>query len=204
MITDRPTVRAALESGAAVVLPNPIPLTCVVAATDPAAVNLAKSRPADQPVATWAASPQRWADLVPDLALSARLVEAAHHLLTRELVTLLVPVRPRPALAPSTRDGYALLFGAHTMAELFEGLGPVYVSSANRTGHTPAPTPEAAARMFPPTVPILGAVDTSGDRRATTTLKLTPEGELTLTRTGAQDHANGGPAAYLRLLADRW
>lgn len=55
--------RAALRRGQAVVLPNPAPLTCVVAATDAQGVNRAKGRPEGQAVALWAHDPGTFAAL---------------------------------------------------------------------------------------------------------------------------------------------
>lgn len=44
-------VADALRAGRPVVVPNPAPLTYVIAARDPRAVNVAKGRPAEQSVA---------------------------------------------------------------------------------------------------------------------------------------------------------
>ncbi|MER5637009.1 Sua5/YciO/YrdC/YwlC family protein [Kitasatospora sp. NPDC002227] len=189
-------VRSALRGGAAVVLPNPAPLTHVVAATDPAAVNTAKGRPAAQPVALWAHDP---ATLDQVLELSPAPAAVARRLLTKELVTLLLPLEgPLPAwLAPATHRGWTLLFGARwePVRPLLTEHPVLYVSSANRTGHPPAATTAEARAMFPPTVPVLPHQAETGPRAATTTLRLHPDGRLELHRPGAQDQPD--PDRYL-------
>ncbi|MEV7601301.1 hypothetical protein AB0O91_28435 [Kitasatospora sp. NPDC089797] len=205
---DLDAARSALRRGTAVVLPNPAPLTHVVAGTDPQAVNIAKGRPADQAVALWAHDPGTLAALGAALDLSPGLAVAAHRLLTEERVTLLLPLRPGAAppdwLAPATRDGWTLLFGARwtPLLPLLADHPVLYVSSANRTGRPPAATAAEALAMFPAAVPVLGAVGAAGDsdgppRAATTTLRLHPDGRVDLHRPGAQDRPHGGPDGYL-------
>ncbi|MER7582612.1 hypothetical protein [Kitasatospora sp. NPDC097691] len=193
--------RAALRRGAAVVLPNPAPLTSVVAATDPQAVNTAKGRPAGQAVALWAHDPDTATALAPVLDLDPRLSAVARRLLADELVTLLVPLRSGARgpswLSPATRDGWTLLFGARwtPLLPVLADHPVLYVSSANRTGHPPAGSAATAAAMFPATVPILGSASLTGadrepaegPRAATTTLRLHPDGRIDLHRHGAQD-----------------
>ncbi|MFJ9692832.1 hypothetical protein [Kitasatospora sp. NPDC101183] len=206
---DADAARAALREGA-VALPNPAPLTFVVAGADPRAVNTAKGRPADQAVALWAHDPGVLAELDTVLGLEPGLAAVARRLLVEERVTLLLPLRPDAAppawLAPATRDGWTLLFGAR-WAPLLPVLAdhPVlYVSSANRTGRAPAATAAGAAELG---VPVLGPGSLPGAtgagsgtgnaaRAATTTLRLHPDGRLDLHRAGAQDRAHGG-AGYL-------
>ncbi|MFF2076826.1 Sua5/YciO/YrdC/YwlC family protein [Kitasatospora sp. NPDC058162] len=198
--------RAALRRGTAVVLPNPAPLTHVVAGTDPRAVNTAKGRPAEQAVALWAHDPGTLARLGAVLDLSPELAAAARRLLSEERVTLLLPLRPGAArpdwLVPATRDGWTLLFGARwePVLPLLADHPVLYVSSANRTGHPPAATAAEARAMFPAAVPVLGTAgpDTAvGGRAATTTLRLHPDGRLDLHRPGAQDRPHPGRGAYL-------
>ncbi|MFE2726493.1 hypothetical protein [Kitasatospora sp. NPDC059327] len=216
-----PGARSALDRGAAVVLPNPAPLTGVVAATAPGTVNAAKGRPVAQPVALWAHHPDTLAALRQALALDASAAALAHRLLAEEHLTLLVPLRtdgpPPDWLAPAAQAGWALLFGAR-WAPLRPLLAPfplLYVSSANRTGRPPAESAADALAMFPAGTAVLGTGDLPatglplGDlpatgpapaRRATTTLRLHPGGGLDLYRHGAQDHRHGGAAGYLRHL----
>ncbi|MFI6156034.1 hypothetical protein ACIBCA_25500 [Kitasatospora sp. NPDC051170] len=206
---DADGARTALGEGAAV-LPNPAPLTFVVAGTDPRAVNTAKGRPADQAVALWAHDPGVLAELDTVLGLGAGLAALARRLLTEELVTLLLPLRPDadpPAwLAPATRDGWTLLFGARwsPLLPVLAGHPVLYVSSANRTGRAPAATAAEAEALG---VPVLGpgslpgtGVGGAAARAATTTLRLHPDGRLDLHRAGAQDRAYGGGAGYLEHL----
>ncbi|MFJ4184583.1 hypothetical protein [Kitasatospora sp. NPDC089509] len=205
MITDLEGARAALRRGTAVVLPNPAPLTHVVAGPDPRAVNTAKGRPADQAVALWAHHPDTLTDLDAALDLSPALTAAAHRLLTEERVTLLLPLRPGAAppdwLTPATRDGWTLLFGARwtPLLPLLADHPVLYVSSANRTGRPPAATAAEAVARFPAAVPVLGTTSEpdSPPRAATTTLRLHPDGRIDLHRPGAQDRPYQDPNGYL-------
>ncbi|PRY44901.1 hypothetical protein [Umezawaea tangerina] len=199
----------ALDAGRAVVLPNPAPLTRVVTGTRPDTVNTAKARPADQPVALWAHHDDTWDTLVPSLDLDGDLVAFARRLLTDDLLTLLLPLRPDvPAwLAPASKDGWALLFGARwsPLRPLLDRFPLLYVSSANTTGHPPAATTAEATTMFAPTTPVLDTTflpdhTTDVPRQATTTVRLHPGGVLDLHRHGAQDHPHPNAAAYLDTL----
>ncbi|MBC3840813.1 hypothetical protein GXW82_12585 [Streptacidiphilus sp. 4-A2] len=153
----------ALTTGRAAVLPNPSPLTYVVAATSPQAVNDAKARPADQEVALWVHSDTTWSGLAPTLDLTPAAFSTALDLLRVELVTLLVPVHAGttpPAWAlPALRDGHLLLFGAHwqPLAHLLARFPRLYVSSANRTGQAPVATAAEARAMFGPGTPVTDA-----------------------------------------------
>ncbi|MEU1215760.1 hypothetical protein ABZ424_25840 [Streptomyces sp. NPDC005790] len=218
-MTSSPTVgadhvRPALSSGRAVVLPNPAPLTYVVAATAPHAVNLAKGRPADQAVALWLHHPRTAGTVIDALALGPDPAAAARRLLTEERVTLLAPLRedhPLPDwMAPAAKDGWTLLFGARwaPLLPVLEDHPVLYVSSANRTGHPPAATASAARAMFPGDVPVLDPASLPGTgeeretapRAATTTVRLHSDGSVELHRNGAQDrlYPPGGYVEHLR------
>ncbi|WP_030397968.1 Sua5/YciO/YrdC/YwlC family protein [Kitasatospora purpeofusca] len=210
-LSDLAAVSAALTRGRAVVLPNPAPLTCVVAATRPEAVNTAKQRPAEQAVALWAHHPRTLDALTERLDLGPDALRLARRLLAEEHLTVLAPVRrpeqAPPWLAPATKDGWTLLFGARwqPLTGLLDAFPVLYVSSANRTGHDPAPGPDEALAMFPPEVPVLRSPVADGDhdgpgsvrRAATTTVRLYPDGRLALHRHGAQDRAFADPEQYL-------
>ncbi|WP_154757716.1 Sua5/YciO/YrdC/YwlC family protein [Amycolatopsis pithecellobii] len=201
----------ALRAGSAVVVPNPPPLTHVVTATDPAVVNLAKARPASQPVAVWITTDALWSELAATLPLDHAAADLARRLLVDEMVTLLVPVdenRYPHWLAPAVHDGHALLFGARwtPLRDLLTDIGLLYVSSANRTGTPPVATAAHARTVFGPTVPVIEVSDSAQPgmaRRATTTIHLHRDRTLSLTREGAQDFAHGGPEHYLDYLRDR-
>ncbi|MBD0670214.1 hypothetical protein [Streptomyces sp. CBMA156] len=208
---DADDARHALHQGTAVVLPNPAPLTYVVAATDPQAVNAAKGRPLPQAVALWAHDPATLAALDDTLDLTPHAVALARRLLTEERVTLLLPLRPaaRPPswLSPAAQDGWTLLFGARwtPLLPVLADHPILYVSSANRTGHPPAASAAEATAMFPPTVPVLGCASLTGTdpapaeppRAATTTLRLHPDGRLELHRHGAQNRPYPDAHHYL-------
>lgn len=198
--------RAALRAGRAVVVPNPAPLTCVVAATLPHRIDEAKGRPSGRLVALWAhADPTLDAlDAVTDLSPASAAL--ARRLLRAERVTLLVPLRadrPRPSwLAPASREGWAMLFGARwsPVLPVLDPFPLLYVSSANPIGSPPAPSPAAAVALFPPGTAVLDvapAVPDTGPRAGTTTLRLHPDGRLDLHREGAQDAGFPDRGAYL-------
>ncbi|MCX4775634.1 hypothetical protein [Streptomyces sp. NBC_01264] len=198
---------AALRAGGAVILPNPSPLTYVVAATAPGAVNDAKGRPTGQEVALWVHDDAVWSDLGPQLALAPAALRTAFALLREERVTLLVPVRPdarpSPWTGPALRDGHLLLFGAHwsPLSALLTDFPHLYVSSANRTGQPPADTAARATAMFGPGIPVVDADalrHPGTPHAATTMLRIGSGGELAHVRRGAQDRAHGpDPEVYL-------
>lgn len=208
-------LRPALSHGRAIVLPNPAPLTFVVTATTPRAVNRAKDRPADQPVALWTHHPHTTDLVLRALDLAPGSAETARRLLTDERVTLLVPLlrgrTPPDWLAPATRDGWTLLFGARwaPLRPVLDEHPVLYVSSANRTSQPPARTAAQARAMFPDDVPVLDPAGLPGStpdapgsppRAATTTVRLHPDGRMELHRSGAQDGAHPDPNAYLHHL----
>ncbi|MFE0649394.1 Sua5/YciO/YrdC/YwlC family protein [Streptomyces sp. NPDC059534] len=206
--------RHALSHGTAVVLPNPAPLTHIVTATTATAVNQAKHRPADQPVALWAHHHDTLDTLTDLWDLAPRHRTTALHLLAEEHLTVLLPVRVPGTLpswlAPAVKDGWMLLFGARwqPLHPLLDDHPVLYVSSANRTGRPPVADTGEALAMFPPTVPVLHLTDAEPPRphtgtqvrRATTTVRVTSDGQLHLHRHGAQDHAHGQADDYLRHL----
>lgn len=200
-----------LAAGRAVILPNPSPLTYVVAATNPQAVNHAKGRPTDQEVALWVHDDTTWSDLTTELNLTPAALRTAFTLLRDYLVTLLVPVHahtPSAWTTPALRDGHLLLFGARwqPLTPLLTLFPRLYVSSANLTGRPPAATALQATAMFGPDVPVTDA-DTlrhpDTPHAATTMLRIAPDGDLTHIRHGAQDQACGGdPNRYLERLRE--
>ncbi|EMD22702.1 L-threonylcarbamoyladenylate synthase [Amycolatopsis azurea] len=197
----------ALRAGSAVVFPNPYPLTSVVAATSPEVVNTAKGRPAGQAVALWLVDDERWSEFAGALDLDDATCGLARDLLVHERLTLLLPLTadrvPDWAL-PADRDGHALVFGAcwDPLRPILTGIGPLHVSSANRTGHPPAASPAEARAMFPPEVHVLDAIDGSPviGRAATTTLRVSRNHGLKHIRPGAQDRPHREPDAYLARL----
>ncbi|MGZ9934981.1 Sua5/YciO/YrdC/YwlC family protein [Streptomyces sp. NC-S4] len=209
--------RHTLRQGSAVVLPNPAPLTHVVAATTATAVNQAKYRPAGQPVALWAHHHDTLDTLTGLWDLAPQTCTTALHLLAEEHLTVLLPVRAHATLpswmGPAVKDGWMLLFGARwrPLHALLDDHPVLYVSSANLTGHPPAADTGEALAMFAPAVPVLHLTDPehprpqagTQPRRATTTVRVTPDGQLRLHRHGAQDHAHGSFDDYLRHLRKR-
>ncbi|MFC9397394.1 Sua5/YciO/YrdC/YwlC family protein [Streptomyces sp. NPDC057027] len=209
--------RHALRSGSAVVLPNPAPLTHVVTATTAIAVNQAKQRPDEQPVALWAHHRDTLDALTGLWDLAPLRRTTVLRLLAEEHLTVLLPAPAHVTLPswlePAVKDGWMLLFGARwqPLRPLLDDHPVLYVSSANRTGRPPAADTGEALAMFPPTVPVLHLPDadqpqprtTTQVRRATTTVRMTSDGQLHLHRHGAQDHAHGDADDYLRRLRTR-
>ncbi|MFD7919832.1 hypothetical protein ACFV3R_11475 [Streptomyces sp. NPDC059740] len=207
----------ALAEGAAVVVPNPAPLTHVVTARRASTVNEAKGRPAGQSVALWAHHPDTLSAVEQIWALGPEERATARRLLTQERLTVLVPVHDgtgTPDWAPpAVKDGWMLLFGARweSLRPLLDRHPLLYVSSANRTGHQPAATTAEALAMFSDAVPVLTVPEprdapspVSGTRRrATTTVRLHSDGRLELHRHGAQDQHHADPAHYLEELQER-
>ncbi|MDA5283330.1 hypothetical protein [Streptomyces sp. Isolate_45] len=209
---DVDVARAHLAEGRAVVLPNPAPLTYVVAAITPYAVNRAKGRPDGQPVALWTHHPRTTDLVLRSLDLSPPAVGTARRLLTDERVTLLAPLSrdhtPPAWLAPACHEGWTLLFGARwgPLRAVLDAHPVLYVSSANRTGHPPAATAARARAVFPGDVPVLdpaalpGTAPDAADappRAATTTIRLHPDGHMEPHRSGAQDRPYADAAAYV-------
>lgn len=206
----------ALRAGAAVVFPNPAPLTHVVAALRARTVNEAKGRPAGQPVALWAHHPDTVQQLDGIWGLEPGPAATARRLLVERLLTLLVPVRDPAELPgwtqPAVKDGWMLMFGARwrPLRPLLDEHPVLYVSSANRTGRAPAAGTADALAMFPAAVPVLavppsgptaGAEQSaSGPRMATTTVRMHPDGRLELHRHGAQDRDFADAEGYLEHL----
>ncbi|HEV2782598.1 MAG TPA: hypothetical protein VGX25_24665 [Actinophytocola sp.] len=139
------------------------------------------------------------------LVLDHATAQVAHRLLIEERVTLLVPVRAsHPGwLAPSRprRSCAVARRPPGTLCGLLVDAGPLYASSANRTDQPPAASTAQVREMFGATAGTLDLPDPApgASRSATTTVRINPDCALDITRTGAQDHANGGPDNYLHL-----
>ncbi|WP_437517880.1 hypothetical protein [Sorangium sp. So ce1099] len=205
----RLAIDAALERGEAVVLPTPSPLAYVVAAKTASAVNQAKRRSRDQPVALWE---PRFERVAPHLALDEAERRRLGWLLGVERVTALVPLAPRgPAdgapgwLAPAARYGMALLFGVawEPLAWLLERHAPLLVSSANRPGALPAVDLRQVLTGFDPEVWVLDGDslrDRASPHASTTTLRFAPGCGWEIHRRGIQDtlHATAGRSDYLQ------
>jgi tRNA A37 threonylcarbamoyladenosine synthetase subunit TsaC/SUA5/YrdC len=201
----------AMLAGRAVVLPTCSPLPYVVAGRDPAVVNGAKGRPADQPVALWVRGVD---ELAPLLQLDSDRLLLLVWLMTRELVTVLVPVaRPDDCprwLLPSVSKGYALVCdpALPTLTELRTDLHPVYVSSGNRTRRRPAVTVGEADEGFGHELIVVDGDadrDLSRPHASSTMVRLERGGGLSVARHGVQDTPSGGPPnpGYLDDLVSR-
>ncbi|MGW2564272.1 hypothetical protein ACWCXB_34735 [Streptomyces sp. NPDC001514] len=149
-----------LHDGRAVVLPNPAPLTCVVAATQSHAVNRALGRSLSFPTTLWVHHPRTRAELRAMLALTARGRRVLDSLLAAESVILSVPVSPRQAewIAPAVKDGRVHVFGAcwQVLSPVIAPFPVLFMDHAKRGGHPAAGCAADAIKMFPLSVPVLG------------------------------------------------
>lgn len=207
-------VRQALSRGDAVVLPNPPPLTMVVAATAATAVNELKGRPRDQSVALWVHDSDTLARTGQVLDLDRSGLEILENLLIDERVTVLAPLAAAAAiptwLAPASREGWVLLFGTRwaPVVPAIKAFPLLYVSSANTTGSLPAAAVTDAIAAFGATTPVLDVDRLLADRsaaadlprQATTTVRIHPDRHLELHRHGAQDAAHSTPDSYIAAL----
>jgi hypothetical protein len=159
---DLTQARQHLEAGRAVILPNPAPLACVVAAINPYAVNRVMGRAPDRPVTLWAHHADTLDRLTPILALPDDAQKTLGKLLLRKKAVLSVPLRRGTRvpswLAPAVGDGRVSLFGVRWQP-LHALLGPfplLFVSEAESSAGAPASSAAEAITMFPLAVPVLG------------------------------------------------
>ena len=200
----------ALAGGQAVVVPNPSPMTYGLVATRAGAVNAAKDRPLDQPVAVSLHDRTQWRRVAPLIDLPADRLPMLVALL-RERLSLLVPVRDAARLPawvlPAVRGGELAVFSGWwaPLAALWDRFPRLYGSSANRTGEPPVTSAADAARTLGARAPVIDGDALRDPRRvhaASTMVRVAPDGQLGLYRRGAQDAASGLDIdAYLGRLA---
>ncbi len=110
-------------------------------------------------------------------------------------------------LAPAIQDGWVLFFDGcwGELALLWLTFPFLYGSSANRTGESPAATAVEARAQFPTGTVIIDADDRrtpAAEYGASTILRVGPNAQLTLHRSGMQDRAAGGPDVLLDRLRE--
>lgn len=202
----------ALADGRAVVVPNPSPMTYGVVATKPEQVNLLKGRPADQHAAVSVHDAAEWQRIAAGIDVPPDVLPRVVALLRRERLSFLVPLRADHThphwIAPAVRDGYLAMFNGWwaPTARLWEAFPRLYGSSANRTGHPPAASAadvDPAMRADAPVVDGDALRHLDQPHAASSMVRASRDGELSLYRHGAQDAASGlAPDAYVRRLAD--
>lgn len=198
-----------LDAGVPVVMPLPSPLPYVVAGTDAAKVNAAKGRPAGQTTGM----------AVADIALVAPYVELDVHswafarwLATEQMMSLLLPIRAgSPAWTkPSTSQGWLGLTAAclEEMRALLKKRGPLYVSSANRTGGQVAVTASTANAAFADQLLVIDGDpfrDPAASSGSATMLRVERRGGLSLVRHGIHDAGFAGATEqFLQHLTRLW
>jgi tRNA A37 threonylcarbamoyladenosine synthetase subunit TsaC/SUA5/YrdC len=198
-----------LAIGRPVVVPFAPPRAYGVVGRDGAAVNLAKGRPADQPVGSAVAD---FTTVTPFLLLDEDTRDLARWLAAEHFLNLLLPVRDdAPAwLRPSTSKGWlGLMLGFPARIRgLLDRHGHLYASSANRTGGPVAVTADAANAAFDDRLLV---IDGDPDRDpaipsgSATMLRVGPDRALELVRPGINDAAFAGTAEqFLAELLHRW
>ena len=183
-------------------------MTYGVVGLNATSLNALKHRPPDQSVAI-SLHDSEW----PRLALALDVPGSALPRIVAMLrmrLSLLVPLRPGSAyprwIEPAVQRGYLAMFRGwwEPAADLWDGFPRLFGSSANRTGHAPAASAAEAAAIFGTDAPIV-----DGDRLrdlglphdASSMVRVSTDGGLTLHRSGAHDQAAGLSAeAYISRL----
>ncbi|MGW7681712.1 META domain-containing protein [Kribbella sp. NPDC054772] len=200
----------ALREGSAVVVATPSPMTYVVVARDPRAVNALKGRPVDQPVGISVHSEAAHDQLFRYLDLRADALAMVDFALA-ERITVLAPIRSDPAmpewLTPAVQDGWVLFFDGYwgPLAFLWESHPFLYGSSANRTGEAPAASAAEARSQFPARTMIIDADHLrtpAATHAASTVIRVDADGQPALHRSGFRDQAAGGPDVLLDRLRE--
>jgi len=183
---------AALRSGEPVILPPPSPITYGVAGTDPARVNTAKRRPASQPTGIGLTTLDPVAGFLDADADALKFID---WLVFHAMLAVLAPAKGKIPdwLAPATVDGMVLMAGAWLPQTLpiIESVDHLYLSSGNRTSHSPSATAAAADEQFDGELLVLDgdALRTPEILHGSTTMvRIGPHGEgLSLARHGIND-----------------
>jgi L-threonylcarbamoyladenylate synthase len=201
---------AALDAGWPIVIPTPSPMAYTITGTSAAAVNTAKSRPANQPVGLSVAD----IDVVaPYLHLAEGVLPMARWLGESELVSLLAPVRPGGPgwLSPAISGGmlfFASMPWLPPITTIIAEFGRLYMSSANSTGTRPATTAAEAGEAFGDRLVVLDGDqmrDASRPHGSTTMVRISSDGDLTVARSGISNLAFGNDlAGYADDLSARW
>lgn len=205
-----PGAVAALRKGSPVVVPLPSPLAYTVTATEASVVNLAKGRPADQPVGISLAD---LGTIAPFLALADEVLPLVRWLCEDEMVSVLAPVREDvPAwLRPAVANGSAFFTATPWEPELggvLAELERIYMSSANVTSTAPAVSAAQAAAAFGDEVLVLDGDrqrDLSRPHGSTAMVRVETGGELSVARPGISSAAFGDDLpGYAADLSRRW
>ncbi|WP_091530586.1 Sua5/YciO/YrdC/YwlC family protein [Microlunatus soli] len=201
-------IGGSLDSGAAVVLPMPLPLPYVVAGRDAGAVNRAKGRPADQPCGVAVADFDR---VTPFLRLDQESLAFAHWLMTDQLINLLLPVGDDPPdwMAPSISAGrFAIMLGwLPAIRRLLDDRDHLYVSSANLTGGSVAVTAAAAEQTLGADTPVLDGDrlrQPRGESGSAAILSVESDGAVQLVRSGIQTVGRDDHRIFLDELRQAW
>ncbi|MGW6201846.1 META domain-containing protein [Kribbella sp. NPDC055110] len=199
-----------LRGGGAVVVTGPGPLTYGVVARDARSLNLLTGRPVDHPVAISVHSAAAHDQLFRYLDLRSDALATVDFALAERIVVL-APIRSDPTmpewLAPAIEDGWVLFFDGMwgPLVYVWESHPFLYGSSANRPGDAPVLSAAEARARFPAGTVI---IDADGDRTPTaangtaTTIRVDPDGRLTLHRSGVHEELVGGSDVLLDRLRE--
>jgi tRNA A37 threonylcarbamoyladenosine synthetase subunit TsaC/SUA5/YrdC len=202
------SVAAALRDDEAVVIPFPSPLPYAVAATDPATVNEAKGRPADQPCGLLVGAAE---EIAPHLDLDPETLALALSISRVEQANLFVPIRPGAPrwLSAGAVDGLAgitLAWPARTRP-LADEFGHLFVSSANLTSRPVAVTAGQADAAFGEKLVLDGEPfrDPGVAQGSATIIEVRRHGRLRVVRDGINNRSfPGDRAEYLEALRERF
>ena len=201
-------VLSELRAGRAVAVPLPTPLPYVLAATGQAAVNVAKGRPADQPVGMVVADVPA---VAPHLALDWPAAALTAWLCTDQRLNVFVPLaHGAPSwLVQDRAGGTAGLMGSWLpeLRDVLDPLGHLYVSSANVSKQDVATTAADADAAFGGDLLV---VDGDPYRTAdvphgsATIIRVGESGDLSVARRGINDLGFDDGDAFLAELGRRY
>ena len=177
---------AALQRGDLVVLPTDTVYGVAADAFSPAAVDrllAAKGRGRDMPVPVLVGDARGLHGLASDVTEQMQALVDAHW---PGPLTIIVPAAPSLVWdLGETRGTVAVRMPQHPVAlDVLSSTGPLAVSSANRTGHPPPVTADAAERQLGAAVSVYLEAGSSGDAVASTIVDLTG-GRPVVRRAGA-------------------
>jgi len=204
-----PSISAALEAGAAVLLPFPAPLPYAVAARSPRPVNELKGRPSLQPVGVALADISIVSDFV---GLDDETLDFARWVSADQLCNVMLPVAGAiPSWVRGATSGGLLAVTLAWLPQLRDVLGDgghLFVSSANLTGGRVATNVFDADRGFGGSALALDgdAWRDQGLRAGSATiLRLGPGLKVEIVREGINDQLFGGrPDSFVDALVKRW
>jgi tRNA A37 threonylcarbamoyladenosine synthetase subunit TsaC/SUA5/YrdC len=193
-----PRVVDVLRAGGAVVVPLPSPLPYGVVATSSAMVNQAKGRPEGQPVGLAVGDFDEVASFLGVTRENLRLIE---WMCTTRQLNVFAPLSedaPSWMIQDPDRTGRSVGLMGSWLPELkgvLDTLGPLFISSANPSGTSPAVTAADADDVFGGRLLVVDGDSLRDTRRphgSATIIRVSATGELVLARHGVNDESFAG------------